>query len=284
MEKLIGIVRGLYEAALAARSPHEILVKYPEGSAAAGTLAGRYLLKRDAAGTLEYGFAPAKRSITPEPAFAELVQEHEFRDLESLHEYLSRRGAEHSVFVHGEPFRPYEVESLDVDTPEAGVVTMPVRRHPTWARWARVAGIGEHVDLTHEQLADLLIDNAEDLHDPMLARVVAQFRGARKVEYDANLEQSNAQLPREFAASVPAFIGAWDPGSEPRHTAIYRLRVLAPKGESATPMFRILWVNALDYEIAAAAALRERVLEMLTGHAVYIGKASSKHYISPRAA
>lgn len=281
--EILAAVRGVFDAAMGARLASEIVVQHPAWSPGKGTEAGRFLLKRDANGGFTYEWKSVPADIEEVEARAELRTDHSFTSLASLAEYLKEE-AEASVFVHGEPFQALTAEAmLDEERPEIGSVSIGFARHPAWVRWNKVVGDGtEHEDLSHVELADLLLDNAEDLEDPMLARVLARFRSSRTIEADADLDTGESmgvkvtwsggagsnktapvQVPRDFSANFPAFAGAWDPGAEPKHAARFRLRVIPPKGDKvdAAPTFRILWVNALDYEREAATAVHAVVRE-----------------------
>jgi len=257
---------------------------------------GHFLLTQDKDG-LRYVHAGTPK---PEPAPAKLVRKHRFISLDDLAAYSC--GDIETVlsvaFVATSSFVGAAVVVLYEDHPEMGARDMVVDRHPAWQRWSAGAGKGEHRDLTHHQLADLLLDNQEDLDQAALAPLVAQFRAAKVITYDADLGSNghvgvkatfkgtggkggtttDVELPREFMAHIPAYSGAWTPGHEPRHVARFRLRVMPPSGEGAEPVFRLIWVNAKDYELEAARALVFHVRETLKPIPTYSGSPSCSRY------
>lgn len=290
----------------------EITVAWSKAGHGEAEAAGRFLLERAGDGAIRYVYHadPVLKGDELIRAAAELVVEHRFADLESLRSWLTghRLVTDRSVaFVHGAAFEPHELTvMLDEDHPEVGLVEFFIVRHPAWERWFRGAGGGEAIDLTHHELADLLLDNREDLDEPAVASVVAQFRSAKTVTYDGDLGDnghegvlvqwkgsggqagatSEVALPREFTATLPAWSGPWAPGEEPRHLARFRLRVLPPAADAPTssPTFRLLWVNALDYELEAKRALLTRCQASLDGLVgrVVAGRPLAHRFVTPR--
>lgn len=291
------------------RMPAVIEVKYPSGHPAKGEDAGRFLLERGEDG-ISYKWQQAPYSLMRHPAIADVVTRHEFTNLDSLVAYLATwhappsRDASKAVFVHGSRFASQRVTALlDEPHPEVGSVSLEVHRHPAWVRWSKAAGNGEAKDLDHVALADLLLDNAEDLVEPMLAQALAKFRAAQEIEHTSDQDSagsmgvkltwktgvgtgsdsksSDARVPREFVANIPAFVGAWAPGKEPRHEARFRLRVVPPKNKDAMPLFRIIWLNAPDYDQAAREALHEQVEGVFEGAApVYSGSPVVERFVA----
>lgn len=322
IESLVGAAKGLVTAIAEAKLPHEVLETYPETSQASGARYGRYLLARTEKG-FEYRLtSPA--AFEPEEARAELVLGHAFSHLSSLADFLvGFSGALDGIPV-AEAYLSFVGGVANVhcltnpDRPEEGRLGLVFDRHPAWHRWSRVGpGFAEglHADLSHVQIADLLLDNAEDLDEPLIAKHLSSLRAARQVEYDANLSgggsmgvktifgldrASETQIPREFTARFPAFTGAWWPTgdeladvedadaagrtADPAFQARFRLRVMPPK-DGASPIFRLIWINARDYEHQARLALGARCREVLKDVArVYLGTPSVHRYILPKGA
>lgn len=310
IQQLIGAARGLALTLVEAKLPHEIPIAYPPGSPGEGAPAGRFLLQRTAEGA-QYVWAGAPAAYKAQPAIAELVVDHKLTDLTSLSRYLTDHEAvaESEVFVSAPPSQPANLRMvLDAEQPELGGASVVVPRHPAWQAWAAPFGRAASaapVDLTHEQLADLLMDNAEDLVEPALAALLSRFRSAVKIEQDVSLDSEGssglriefagrssvegapAKLPRTFAALFPAHTGAWPAGEEPKLRAEFRLRVLPPKkgAESPMPTFRLTWTNAAAYELAAARLLEARVMEVIEPPTrVYLGVADIQHVLLPNVA
>lgn len=338
VESLFGAAKGLVTAIAESKLPHQIVETYPETSQAAGARVGSYLLKRTEKG-FEYALVRPP-SFGVENAQAELVIDHDFLHLSSLRDYLvvapvgpgaksSSDGEYPQAFLRFNDDATATCICLPWPThPEFGQAELGFDRHPAWHRWARVGtgfaagqqhvdlGIGfaagQHVDLSHVQIADLLLDNAEDLDEPMIAKHLSALRAARQVEYDANLNAGGSMgvkttfgldrstetvIPREFTARFPAFTGAWwptgdeladaaEPNVDPSFQARFRLRVMPPKGDGSTgPIFRLIWTNALDFEHQARLALGARCREVLRDVAqVYLGRPSVHRYILPKGA
>jgi len=300
LSEVIEKVRGAIEAFAQTKMPPSIDVKYPASSPMAGTAAGKLVLMRVDGGS-RYDWRPAP-SLDELPAFeavAELVIKHSFTDLADFARYLEEASMM-SVFARFTDFRASAVIAVDEANPQKGACNMVVRRHPAFSRWVAGAGTGQHVDMSHRELAELVLDNREDLDQPELATHLAAFRACRSVTFDADYGDAGHEsvkvqwkgsggkegpttdlsVPREFEAAFPAFTGAWSPGDEPRHVAIFRLRVLPPKGDDA-PMFRITWINAADYELAASQALNERIKEVFGEDRVFAGSPESHRYVLP---
>lgn len=278
----------------ASNLPHELPVEYSSLSAVAGATAGRFLLERTASSfTYRFHETPAgvRRRVE-----AELVRGHDLSDLGSLYSYLEAMEDPAVAFVAVKEARPAEVlVLLDEARPELGLLRYHVARHPAWSRWLEGMGGGGLIDRSHHELADTLLDNREDLEDPAVALVLAQFRSAKTVEYDADLgdagheglrvtwkgsggakgPQGQVEVPREFTARLPAYTGPWAPGEEPRHLARFRLRVLPGDPE---PVFRCSWVNFADYELEASRALLEAIRIGLAGTPVYAGTPDVQHF------
>lgn len=323
VESLFGAAKGLVTAIAESKLPHQIIETYPETSQAAGARAGSYLLKRTERG-FEYALSKPPEFEVQE-AQAELVLAHNFSHLSSLEDYLRYvivdLGLNEAAIPVPQAFLEFEEIVArcrclpDPSHPEQGWLELCFDRHPAWHRWAGAGSgfvEGEHVDLSHVQIADLLLDNAEDLDEPMIAQHLATLRAARQVEYDANLsgggsmgvktsfgldKATETRIPREFTARFPAFTGAWwptgdeladaaDPKVDPSFQARFRLRVMPPKNDGSTgPIFRLIWTNALDFEHQARLALGARCREVLRDVAqVYLGRPSVHRYILPKGA
>lgn len=294
---------GFLESFADRKRPHEIEVKYPATSPAAGALAGRFLLKRGATGGLEYEFHDEPEAFTPEKALAELVIGHKFMDLSSLAEWLTEASNKESAFLTAERFKTTTLSvAIHADRPEEGLVYLPVERHPIWLRWFGVLGTGPQArDLDHVTFADLLIDNREDLVQPQVASMIASFRSARTIRYAADLDnmqsfgiavewkgassddpkKSTTQVPRDFEVKLPVWAGVYPEGEEPKYTLKVRVRVVAPKGDAdAAPMFRVLPLNAIDIEAKALSDLDEHASGAL-GRTVYVGERKVETFIVP---
>jgi len=298
-EFLAGLVRG----GPLDGAPHEIPVAYPATSPAAGHQAGRYLLVRDSQGA-RYQWYCDPILTEPDRALAEIVREHSFSDLSSFAAYVNSRSDGSDplddlvCFVGTRLCSTASATVHDDLAPETGGLEVDFPRHPRFERWIYAVRKGHDgvVDLTHHELSDLLLDNREDLEEPMLATHVARFKAAKTIEYDADLgdaasigvkatwkgqggKTSELGLPREFGVVIPAYVGAWAPGDEPVHRASFTLRVIPPK-EGAEPLFRLTWVNLGDFELQASAALVETVKGALKVP-TYAGRFSATHYMLP---
>lgn len=284
------------------RQPHEIVVNYPIGSPAEGALAGRFVLDRSEKGSA-YRWVDAPRAVELEEDVAELVEGHTAKALGSLIDLLQARGDEYSaIFVNATPFGAAQIVApLHLDHPKRGSVRFEARRHPSWMRWHQAVGPTLTRDLTHEQLADLMLDNQEDLAQPQIAQVLASFRAAKTVEYDGDYNTSGGigvrvawggakggesvvAVPRSFVAALIPFAGVWDDESQaPREVARFTLRVLPPaRGtEDAAPRFRITWVNAAEYELRAGALLAAKVAQIAPNEKIYLGTYEAKRYVLP---
>lgn len=299
VSEIVTALQSFKDQALKASMPTQIVVPYPPGTPAAGVEAGRFLLRLES-GDHHYQWEPAPLIQASTQAIAENIITHAFLDLESFVRWLPDAGA--SVFLEAQPFSQAALRALNEGAPERGAQTMLFQRHPSWLRWSFGAGQGAHKDLTHVQIADLLLDNAEDLTQKEIAKMFAVFRAARTVEYVGDhdtgaamgvrvnwkggsaAETVDAAVPREFTASIPAFTGAWAPGKEPHHEARFRVRVIPPRGEGpdAQPKFRILWLDAQDFELDAAAALKDAVAKAFGSKApVYLGTPHAQHFVMP---
>jgi len=298
LSEIIQHIRGALESVGQMRMPTTVRFDYPKFHPLAGEPAVQMTLVRDANGAryteASLGDRPPHAVVSP------LRIDHEIHDLDDFARYVSADDSFGQGFVIALPFVAALIVAVDEARPERGSVTMEVKRHPAWARWASVAGTGTHRDLSHGELADLVLDNRPDLAEPALADVLAQFRSAREVVYDADLGSTgysgvkviwkgrggqqgaatDVAIPDEFEAMVPAYTGAWPAGEEPRHKATFRLRVLPPQDDSA-PLFRILWVNAVDFELEAANALVLQVRGLVDALPVYRGTPSSTHVMLP---
>lgn len=255
---------------------------------------GRYLLRRHG----EDVHYIVSHEDDPRPARAGLVEHHAFDDVASLRDWAPN---EITVFVAAPRFEAATVRGLALDEPQRGTATCSVARHPAWLRWSRALDPRrQHTDLSHVELADLLLDSQEELVEPMLAKQIAQFHAVRTVEYDADLAEGASQgvrvawagkggqrgaegavaVPRTFEARIPAYSGAWEPGEEPRHLARFRVRV-GPGDDSGAPKFRVSWADAFAFEQEAADALLGRVRELMDDHPVYRGVPKAEAFVLP---
>lgn len=308
---ILTAIRGAAAEVRDAKFPHEIPAMFPQGTLGQGMQRGRFLFKREANGAGGYELVQDERDLEPEELQAELVLGHKFGDLDSLNEWLRTRGVTPEAFITGGAFEQQRIKvPIDPWHPECGTVEFPVTRHPAWAAWTQffkpALGVkGLTVDLDHVSLADLLLDNAEDLIEPMIAKVIASFRAARTVKYNADLDsltgfgiqvewkgssggngegakRGDVQVPREFSAKIPVFAGIWKPGEEAKHEMKLRLRVMAPRDggkDDAAPVFRLTWFNAPEMELEALGSLRHQARAMLGG-AVFVGEPSAKRHIN----
>ncbi len=293
-------VRGLIDTIRSADLPYHLDVNHPPQSPLAGHEAGRFMLRRDAAGGFVYEWKETPEVRALQLARRELVIAHAFGDLDSLALYLAE-DEPRAVFVYPSFAQPATVRAIDEATPEAGTLKLAVQRHPTFWRWWKALGQSEEIDLSHGDLADLLLDNAEDLVEPQIARVLSQFSAARTVSYTSNLGADGGTIvsvkwdgkadsagtpvsvPREIVVMIPPYIGAWVPGGDPALRAVLRLRVLPPEeSDSAEPQFRVRWANLHDWEEAASHLLYDRVRERVGQiHAVYLGTPDATKYVLP---
>jgi hypothetical protein len=296
------LLAGLREAALSialSRLPHELPVDYAPGSVGAGTRAGRFLLAREGANVkYQYQAEPTLKAL--EEARCEHQIGHTFTELSSIAQYMLPQ-LDAQGWLSTKPFERATLQVvLEELAPERGFGVLDIQRHPRWLRWAEAFGTGELRDIGHHLLADTVLDNREDLEEPMIAKQLAQFRAVRKVEYDADLgdggheavratwkgtggapgPQGAIEIPREFTAFVPAWTGPWTPGDEPLHKAVFRLRVLPPEADGP-PKFRVAWVNALDFEIEATRTLFTRVAVELAPRPLFAGHPLMKHFVVP---
>ena len=302
IDQIVGLIRGTAEAVAQMRMPVTIEVRHPETHPLAGELAGILVLRRDAQGS-EYR-PVVLPSISPREAIAANVISHQIRDIDDVADCLERHGDGRQIYVYtdeGPGGGEAVIRAVDDMHPELGVIKMSVFRHPSYQRWRAVVGHGEHCDISHGDLADLVLDNRGDLVDPKLADILAQFRSAREVIHDADLgaagsigvrvqwkgsggregATSDVVIPDEIHISIPAYSGAWPGGQEPRHAATISLRVLPPQDDGA-PLFRLTWRDAADYEIIAASALIARVREVITDRPVYHGVPIQTHVVLGR--
>jgi hypothetical protein len=281
--------------------PATIEWNHPGHSPLAGMPAGMLTLKRGENSKTEYVVTNLP-TVDLYQAVAQVVSDHKLRDLTDLASYLtaSAEFAGMSVWVDDVAFGEATIRVVNVDHPERGKLTMAVKRHPSWVRWSKVVNPNNlYTDLSHAQVADLVLDGQEDLKDPKAAYALCKFRGVRSVEYDADLGDSGHEavrvtfkgtngakadlgVPRELELLLPAYAGAWDPGEEPRHLALIRLRVVPPKDDGA-PTFRLSWADAPAYELTAARALVDRTRDVLGKLVpVYQGTPSSARYVLPK--
>lgn len=305
IEKLLEALERAINGIKTATRPTEISTVYPAGHPLVGKASGRFLRREGGNGQVSYEHVLEPRQ--PLHRFeveSETVVATAFDDLSSLSGWLKAHPADAvpEVYLHHTPFQAASIVALmDAARPELGAIRTSILRHPAFNRWATVCGRGETNDLTHDELCDLLLDNQEDLVDPVVLDAMLMFRGASTINF--NSDQSGggrAQavtaswsgqggpradtkhlVPRLIEATFPAFKDAWSPGQEPKHKAQFRLRVVPPKGPTAQPVFRVLWVNANAYEQEAAEALQQRVKAATDPAQVYLGTPNVKHYLKP---
>lgn len=301
LEHLISAAR----AFLVSRNmPHQIEIKHPPGSPAAGAPRGRYLLKLQGDGSCRYEYMPEDPSYTPAPAVAELEVAHRFGDVPSLIAFLDPH--DHAdVWLDVQDTGAALVGVLDPTKPELGTVRALIPRHQSWVDWAAGGlGSGAAVELSHEALADRLNDYEGELVEPAMAVLVSRFRGAVKIDYEPTLDRpessglriswkgqaTDAQgakmdLPKTFGVMIKPWVGAWEPGSEPALRAIFTLRPVPPK-DGAVPTFRLRWQNAAEFRLAAGELLRRAILsgvEALEGNQrLMLGVPASTHRLLPK--
>ncbi len=296
LENVQTFISRLIDAVNLAKQPHEIVVEFPAGSPGEGTEAGRYLLQREALGAARYDWKPTERDVKLVAEVVDFTESHKADDLGSLVALLhGESGA--AIFINAKKYDTASIFApMNRTHPAHGGVSFFVARHPGWHRWAQPLVCGRSsVDVTHEQLADLLLDNAEDLAQPQVAQVIAAFRAARTVEYDGDFNttggigvkvtfkagSSQVQVPRAFEVKLPSYAGIWPEGEGPVQLARITVRVLPPTKEDAAPRFRLLWVNAAECEHAAAIALEAAVRNAAGEIPVYLGTFSATRYVLP---
>lgn len=267
LSELTAAVRGVIHALSERTLPDSIDLTYPEHSPLAGYSAGKLVLERKDGGGTQYTIYDPTKDAPEKPS--PHVRSGEFEDIESVLAFGSKGS---SLALSCVPFEaPVAAMLRDVDLPGAGTVTAKIARHPAWVRWTKGIGRGDVVELGHQAFADLLLDNKEDLVEPMIAKLVSSFRAAKTVSYDADLDDvgsiglrvewkggaktGTVEVPREFAVDVPAYAARGQIVPSAKLRMEIRVRVVPGKGEGAAPVFRLIWVNALDYEEEAAAVL-----------------------------
>lgn len=302
-QELRDFLPGLIDRLSMASKPEVHHVRYADGTESEGVHAGMMMLRVDRDGGY-YDWIPAPR---PEaiPAMTEHVIAHHFDDLDSFAAYLLGSD-DRAVFVRcvgdGDHIEAIAMNELE---PEGGSLLLVAPRHPVFLKWRRAVTPAGIVDLSHSDLADLLLDNAEDLAQPVIAKMLAHFRAARSIEYAADLDTgsemgvrvswsgrgagdpktTDAKVPREFTAHLPAYTAIWEPGSESKHEAKFRLRVIPPRGSDggAQPTFRLSWTNLAEFELEAAQAVQEAIKASIGEDiSVYLGRPGAKHYVIPR--
>lgn len=308
-EGISNFVRGVVEAARDLGAPEITSVRYPPGSPGAGDVAKVLVRERGANGTATYREVAVSPEYKPQPVIAPLSVAHKLEDVDSVKRWLGEieEGDAIEAFLShpaldsgelGEPARL--VVFPDIESPELGTVEAPIHRHPTWLAFVEAVGVGEPKDLTHEELYDLVSDYAKSLDDPGLPMLVSRFKGVRSVTYDASLDRELTQgvrvayqgsstddrgaplnLPREILARVPAYVGPWDPNTEPGEFMRIAMQVRPSRDGSGAPRFRMRWENAEAYEEAQARNLTARVREVLAGVQVLRGEPEIKHVIVP---
>jgi len=280
-------------------SDDEIIdVPYPTTSSLHGAIAGTLVRQEGPGPGPRYHFEPAPPDA-PRKALAPLVVAHHFEVLTDLAE-AARPYPGDVVFLSCPTGCSALLITFDIKHPEAGSCSMSIARHPDFLRWWRAIPMDHpYTDMTHEQLADLVLDNQECLVSRADAHQLARFRYARTIEAASDRTtgdetvkvsfrgsggkpgaEEDFAIPRDVELSIPAYTGAWPPGEEPRHRAILRLRVVPLKGDSA-PLFRASWADAPGFELTAAAALTARVRGVFGERHVYRGAPSAVRYVIP---
>lgn len=309
-EHISNLVRGVVEAARDLGAPEITSVLYPPGSPGAGDVAKVLVRERGPNGTATYREVAVSPVYSPQPVIAPLSVAHKLEDVDSVKRWLGEieEGDDaieaflsHPALDSGELGEPARLVVFpDIESPEVGTVEAPIHRHPTWLAFVEAVGVGEPKDLTHEELHDLLSDYAKSLDDPGLPMLVSRFKGVRAVTYDASLDRELTQcvrvayqgsstddrgaplnLPREILARVPAYVGPWDPNTEPGEIMRIAMQVRPSRDGSGAPRFRMRWENAEAYEEAQARNLTARVREVLAGVQVLRGEPEIKHVIVP---
>ena len=275
LSELTAAVRGVIHSLSESKLPTTIELTYPAYSPLAGESAGMLVLERGVHGGTSYKHHPSAVGQPP----AKMAENSRAAACEDIESALSlNQGESSSVALSCPAFKPAQFDLLrNTELPDEGHAKTEVARHPAWVRWVRKIGTGEAVTLTHKDFADLLLDNREDLVEPMIAKVVSSFKTAKTVEYDADFDDvesmglkvtwrggsktAQVDVPRSFQAKVPPY--AVRGALVPSETLVMDVRVRVVKGEDedgeAQPVFRLIWVNALDYEEAAALALCAKV-------------------------
>lgn len=303
-DKVIDTIRHLFVTASLAHLPEKIELRYPEQSIIPGQLGTTLVLERGPNGEAKYRELTLKAPELVEEV-SELVVGHRFDDLFDFSGYVKAEEAAipRTVFVQTAPFDAAAIVALWPEHPEFGGLSQAVKRHPTWIRWASAVNPGTaHTDLTHQQIADLMLDGQEDLVEKTWARFFARFRFISTMESQSDKQtgdetlkltfkasggkagpEMDVEVPRDIVIRIPAHTGAWDPGEEPRFEAVLRLRIVPPKDEHA-PKFRMSWADALGFELAAGEAVVDRVRDVFgtTGTKIYRGRPESTRYVLPR--
>lgn len=278
-------------------APKVIKLRHPPGHAGAGLETGAQLVWNGAS------YQKIGQEIGRIEAQADIEIGHTFRDLTSIKTYCQQEERPGDWFMwERADFGSVRLVRFEDKEPELGQVTLDFNRHPAFRKWHHRFDDAQRdtIDIGHEDFADLLLDNREDLDDPHVASAVAAFRAARSIEYSSELDTSNsiglkvswkggadgavtnAPVPRNFTVNLPAFCGAWTPGEEPRHVAEFRLRVIPPRDKTgAAPLFRLTWANLAEFEMVAIETLRKAVTERV-GEKVYLCTPRSRRYVSPR--
>jgi hypothetical protein len=267
--------------------PPQIIETFPQDHPLAGQPAVVRTLKRtidaDGNAAFEYVETPAARALpSPFSPRAEHVTEHRYASLESF-----ARDAKGRVWLDGALFANHEAVILDEGRPELGSFRLPLARHPAFTRWSAL-GTGLPIEISHTDLANLLLDNREDLAVPTQAAEFGAMLVTNSFEIDDDGERisfavktgkrTEQGMPRVVTASFPAFIGAWPPGDEPKFEARFRVRPYRTRTGAA---FRVIWINAADYEQAARASLLDAVRSALPECVVLLGHPDARHFVIP---
>jgi hypothetical protein len=272
----------------------------------AGQSAGVLVLERDGNGGSRYAYRALERRLPLLAARSELVINHALTDAASLNECLiASRSAlpgvgpvSHAFIAEKGPNLPIEVRVLIEPTrPELGTLKLTLDPHPLFASWFKRTHGGSGT-LSHHDLADLLLDNAETLEDANVANVFIAIRASKSVEHAEDLGDATAstvvtrsvkgkegaplRIPRRIVANVPVFVGAWEPGAEPKVRAEFSVRAV-PTDDGA-PMFRVQWGNLGDVYAKGVLDVVKALRAQLASTLVLRGVPNVEHYDAPSAA
>lgn len=290
IQQLIDAVKAHARTFAETLRPTQITLNHPSGHPLAGQPAV-HLIRKEANGTVEYVRQEHPVHVPRlVPVTSELCIEHFFSSLDSFKEYLDDRDGKNTafaLFLH-DAESGQKLEALVEESPEIGRLQVPFAEHPVSEAWQGIAGAGEPRTLSHAAMADLLDDQRDTLVDDKFVPFLLRLRAAKTISYDGKFDDEKSQtvsvsfkvesegganviIPRTFEADIPAFVGAWPEGAEPKHRARFKMRIIPPRrGDAeAMPGFLLTWVNYRQWEAQAVAALRKAVADALAPRLVF---------------